>query len=197
MSHGRRLVLLILVSFFLSLHLFTPASRSQGTNHSVLLNGTSAYVDVPYNGNLNITGALTLEAWVKTSSTSYQHVLERGDWFQNQMSYDLTVSEGKVRLDIMQSNGSYVAVIGNTAMTLNAWHHIAGVYDGSQMRVYLDGVLDGTSTATMAPGNNSTGNRFTRATAAAVTRLVAPGPIEVVQAMTRRRFMALANAMAA
>ena len=75
MSHGRRLVLLILVSFFLSLHLFTPASRSQGTNHSVLLNGTSAYVDVPYNGNLNITGALTLEAWVKTSSTSYQHVL--------------------------------------------------------------------------------------------------------------------------
>jgi len=23
------------------------------------------------------------------------------------------------------------------------WHHVAGVFDGNQMRVYLDGVLDG------------------------------------------------------
>ncbi|HEY0366860.1 MAG TPA: LamG-like jellyroll fold domain-containing protein, partial [Pyrinomonadaceae bacterium] len=160
MSHERRFLLFLLTSFLFSLHFLVPPSQSQATNHSILLNGTSAYVDVPYNTNLNITGALTLEAWVKTSSTSYQHVLERGDWFQNQMSYDMTVAEGKVRLDIMQSNGSYATVIGYTVMSLNAWHHIAGVYDGSQMRVYLDGVLDGTATATMAPGNNSTGLRI-------------------------------------
>jgi hypothetical protein len=156
----RRLLLFLLISVFLGFHFFLQPSRSQGTNHSILLNGTDAYVDVPYNANLNITGALTLEAWVKTSSTAYQQVIERGDWWQNQMSYDLIVGEGKVRLDIMQSNGTYAAVIGNTIMSLNAWHHIAGVYDGSQMRVYLDGVLDGTATATYAPGSNATGLRI-------------------------------------
>ena len=153
------------VLFFLFLALFgfqllLPTSRSQGTNHSLLLNGTTAYIDVPYNANLNITGALTIEAWVKTAGTGVQQVVERGDWWQNQMSYDLLLVEGKVRLDIMQTNGSYAAVMGSTAMSLNAWHHIAGVYDGSQMRVYVDGVLNGTAAATMAPGNNATGLRI-------------------------------------
>src|ERR1041385_7745648 len=159
MSHGRFLLFLLFV-FVLGSQILLPSSQSQASNQSVLLDGTSAYVDVPYNANLNITGALTIEAWVKTGSTAYQHVIERGDWWQNQMSYDLTLSESKVRLDIMQSNGTYATVIGNTAMSLNAWHHIAGVYDGTQMRVYLDGVLTGTAAATMAPGNNTTGFRI-------------------------------------
>src|SRR5881392_2547817 len=42
----------------------------------------------------------------------------------------------------------------------------------------------------ISPGRKSTGKRFTCASAAAVTRLVAPGPIEVVQAIMRRRMMA-------
>jgi len=138
----------------------TITVNQAGGDRSVLFNGTSSYVDVPYNANLNITGALTMEAWVKTSATAYQTVLERGDWWQNQMSYDLTISEGKVRMDIMQSNGTYASCIGNTVMSAGAWHHIAGVYDGSQMRVYLDGVLNNSATATMAPGNNSTGLRI-------------------------------------
>ena len=91
MFDRRPFVLILLLSLFLGVHFLIPTSRSQGSNHSILLNGTNAYVDVPYNANLNITGALTLEAWVKTSSTAYQTVVERGDWWQNQMSYDLSV----------------------------------------------------------------------------------------------------------
>src|ERR1043166_356881 len=159
LSRHRFLLLFLFLALF-GLQVLLPPSRSQASHYSVLLDGTSAYVDVPYNANLNITGALTLEAWVKTSSTAVQQVVERGDWFQNQMSYQLTLVQSKVRLDIMQSNGSYAAAVGNTAMSLNAWHHVAGVYDGSQMRVYLDGVLDGTATATLAPGNNATGFRI-------------------------------------
>jgi hypothetical protein len=107
----RHRFLLFLAFFgFFGLQLFLPSSHSQGANTSVLLNGTNAYVDVPYNANLNITGALTIEAWVKTSSTAFQQVVERGDWWQNQMSYELTLSESKVRLDIMQSNGTYASV---------------------------------------------------------------------------------------
>jgi hypothetical protein len=45
--------------------------------------------------------------------------------------------------------------------------------------------------AKTSPGSSSTGRRLTWASAAAVTRLVAPGPIEVVAAMKRRRMFAL------
>ena len=41
--------------------------------------------------------------------------------------------------------------------------------------------------ANTSPGSSSTGSRLTCATAAAVTMLVAPGPIDVVQAIMRRR----------
>jgi hypothetical protein len=43
-----------------------------------------------------------------------------------------------------------------------------------------------------SPGSSSTGRRLTWASAAAVTRLVAPGPMEVVTAMIRWRNCALA-----
>ena len=46
--------------------------------------------------------------------------------------------------------------------------------------------------AKTSPGRSRSGRRSTWATAAAVTMLRAPGPIEVVQAMKRRRNIALA-----
>ncbi|ESY00627.1 hypothetical protein X753_28660 [Mesorhizobium sp. LNJC399B00] len=45
--------------------------------------------------------------------------------------------------------------------------------------------------AKTSPGKNRTGNLFTWASAAAVTMLSAPGPIEEVAAMKRRRKLAL------
>ena len=51
--------------------------------------------------------------------------------------------------------------------------------------------------ANTSPGRNSTGKRLTCATAAAVTMLLAPGPMELVQAIIRRLREALAKAIAA
>jgi hypothetical protein len=112
-------LILVLLTCVLAGYFFSPSSESQSSNHSVLFNGTTSNVDVPYNANLNITGALTMEAWVKTNSTAYQMVLERGDWSQAEMSYDLMIGDGKIRMDIKQSSGSYVALIGNTSVRTN------------------------------------------------------------------------------
>jgi hypothetical protein len=49
----------------------------------------------------------------------------------------------------------------------------------------------------MSPGKSSSGRRLACATAAAVTMFVAPGPIELVQAIMRRRWLTLAKAIAA
>ena len=70
----RHRLLLVLSLLLLGSHILVPRSASQGTNDSVLLNGTSSYVDVPYNANLNITGALTMEAWVKMMALRLKNV---------------------------------------------------------------------------------------------------------------------------
>jgi len=51
--------------------------------------------------------------------------------------------------------------------------------------------------AKMSPGRSSTGSRFTVATAAPVIMLVAPGPMELVQANVPSRCRVLAKATAA
>jgi hypothetical protein len=48
----------------------------------------------------------------------------------------------------------------------------------------------------MSPGNSSTGTRLIVAAAAPVSMLVAPGPIDDVQAKARSRLLILAKAVA-
>ena len=56
--------------------------------------------------------------------------------------YDLCITDqGKARVDIYYG-AYYVGLIGNTVLSANTWHHVAGVYNGSQLQVYVDGALD-------------------------------------------------------
>ncbi len=52
-----------------------------------------------------------------------------------------------------------------------------------------------TRVAKTSPGSSSTGSRLMVASAAPVTMLVAPGPIDAVQAIVDSRFRILANAL--
>lgn len=127
-------------------------SISTSANNSLSLNGSSAYAEIPNSASLNITGALTLEAWVKTSSTTgYQQIVSRYGYGASNGGYELLLYNGKVRLDIFHNGTSYSWLAGNTVISANEWHHVAGVFDGTQYRVYLDGVLDGQSSSTFAP----------------------------------------------
>ncbi len=48
------------------------------------------------------------------------------------------------------TNGSNHPVVGTTNVGMNVWHHGAVTFNGSQFCLYLDGVLNGTCTATTA-----------------------------------------------
>ena len=56
--------------------------------------------------------------------------------------------------------GSVILWSGATAASVGAFHHIAASFDGSVMRLFLDGVLDGTFTLTTTPA--TTANQLLR-----------------------------------
>ena len=146
--------LFILVSF----HRFTPSSQSQGSYNSVSLNGTTAYLDAPHSTSLNISGSVTIEAWIKLNNTagSIRTVLQKAEWYGTEGGYELSINgEGKLRLDTYNTPTQYNGLVGNTALSANVWHHVAGVNDGTQQRVYVDGVLDGTAAATVPLSSSS------------------------------------------
>ena len=58
------------------------------------------------------------------------------------------VSATTYRISLNTANISgtrtYNTYYGNTTLNINEWHHIGFTYDGEQIRLYIDGKLDGT-----------------------------------------------------
>ncbi len=127
---------LILASFFIVGQSFGQISLN--------FDGINDFVDCGNNPITDITGtAITLEAWVYP--TSFQpniwqgNVINKGDI--SQTGYMLRVGgSGQVNFNF----GSFGAwnELNSPAgvLTLNTWHHIAGTYDGSFSRIYVDGI---------------------------------------------------------
>ena len=100
------------------------------------LNGTNQYVNIPDSNSLDITNALTISAWINpttvTSVTSYRIVdkITAG----GADGYLLDILTGPLRM--IAGNAE---LLGGTVAT-NTFQHVAGVYDGQFMRLYINGV---------------------------------------------------------
>ena len=92
------------------------------------------------------TSYVTACAWVyKTASGTNPSIVTHGDggFTTNGMWY-LGYNNGqKPRFGIHVGGTDYINLATNL-VSLNAWHHICGTYDGTDSKVYVDGVLDGT-----------------------------------------------------
>jgi hypothetical protein len=110
------------------------------------LDGINDYVSIPHSSSLDITGReITVEYWVKfpngwhAGSSSESLILyDKGDAYTASM----TGNNGRHRFNI-----PYVPPYpesNKNSWDANVWYHIADVFDGSQIRIYINGVLDKT-----------------------------------------------------
>ncbi len=111
-------------------------------------NGIDDYVDVPDSASLDITTAITVEAWVKadtwdnyysSSTLNVCNILDKGE-HQTAQAYDLYSYQGALHFRInKQSQGA-----SSTGLpSIGVWHHIAGTYDGIDIKLFVDGVQVG------------------------------------------------------
>jgi hypothetical protein len=108
--------------------------------YSFWING-AGWIQVPDSASLDITGAITIDAWIYAPRFGGRVVdkITAG----GADGYMLDTFADRVRLII---DGS--ALSGTTVLTSyrDRWIHVAGTFDGTTMRVYLNGVLDGSTT---------------------------------------------------
>ena len=118
---------------------------------SFSFDASSAWISVNHSSSLNITGAVTLEAWIKlATNTTEQSIIRKGSVGIG--GYALKVmGSGKLKFFAYQA-ASQEALTSATTITTGVWHHVAGVFDGTQKRLYIDGVLDKSLSSTFAPG---------------------------------------------
>lgn len=111
-------------------------------------NSPGDYVSVPDSSSLDITGQITLDAWIYPTALGGRIVDKitagRTD------GYLLDTYGGVVRL-IVGNQG----LSGTTALTPNTWTHVAGTYNGTTMTVYVNGLPDGSRATSIAIPANS------------------------------------------
>ena len=116
-------------------------------NNSLKFDGSDDYLEVENENLFDITNEITVSAWIKVNSfnKNYQAIVTKGDsaWRLQRYSNTNKIEFACSGLSINQ----YGNIWSNTGIAYNQWHHVAGVYDGSTISVYIDGVLDVSNTA--------------------------------------------------
>ena len=101
-------------------------------------NGAS-YVSVANQTPYNITGNITVAAWIKVTSftKAWQAVVTKGDGAWR------LIRNGTNNSLCFAIDGGPSTVFGNKDVVNDGqWHHAVGVYDGSNTYLYIDGTLD-------------------------------------------------------
>jgi hypothetical protein len=116
------------------------------------LNGGSDSVTIADHAAFHVTNALTVAGWIKGNSWPADAnwastVLRKGD--ANPCNWQLAVVQGQVKL--MLDDYDAYGIAGGTVLALNKWNHVAATWDGTNVRIYANGVLDATPTARAAP----------------------------------------------
>ena len=115
----------------------------------------SSKVAIPYTQSLNITSAISIEAWVNYSSYGNREIVGRMDsGGENPVSYELLQSQDGKRITFrLWDTGpwNWQMWTTNTDLPLNTWHHVVATWDGSTVKIYVDGKLDMTPASFTGP----------------------------------------------
>ena len=111
---------------------FAAGQVGQGAS----FDGTTGSISVPDNATLQLN-TFTLAAWVfPTSISGGNRIVEKG----SSNSYWLDVNPSR-QVVVGFYDGAYHDLLDPGILAINTWHFVAGTYDGSVLRLYVDGVL--------------------------------------------------------
>jgi prepilin-type N-terminal cleavage/methylation domain-containing protein len=104
------------------------------------------FVEVPHSASLNITAAITIEAWVKpagVSGSNAELVGKTADF----RGYSLFLGGAGNTIQLLLGNGGWVfGPVYTWPHGYNVWYHIVGTWDGAHIRLFANGVDIGNPT---------------------------------------------------
>ena len=115
---------------------------------AVNLDGVNDYVDLGNPVALRITGSMTVTGWINSSAFPRDDatIVSKRDSNNSGFQLDTTVDRGLrgIGFKLTGNSGGDMFRYGATALQLNTWYHVAGVYNAASgtLNVYLNGQLD-------------------------------------------------------
>ena len=103
------------------------------------------YIRIPHSDVFN-ADSYTFVAWVKLKSASWQYIVWRnGDvWpeLKEVRHVDIWIHDQGFSVFMWTAGKHKGHIDGKTAITDDKWHHIAKVYDGEKVMMFIDGELE-------------------------------------------------------
>ncbi len=136
------------------------ASFGAGQNGNGLIMGTASQSTlVPNSSSLNVTQNITIAAWIAPYTTGTQSVVQKSTGNVN--GYELSLSNsGTVFVRFNQaSSGNSFRLDSNSTYPTNGttWMHVVATYDGTTIRMYINGQLEASKAAVFTINANNLG----------------------------------------
>ena len=130
---------------------YTVGRSDGGIGNALAFDGSDDHITVPHTSSLNLNSAdFTIEGWVypKLANAGIFVLKGRGGLVSEAEDYGISISSSQYFLSLGKASSFSETKTANSTLTLNAWNHIAVVYNSSTMTVtfYLNGIADGTGT---------------------------------------------------
>jgi len=121
--------------------------------------GTDDYVNCGNGSTLNLTGSLTISAWINPEDfgqSGWGRIVDKGN---SSAGYSFFLDNDTRSIAYVTYGGNIVKANPDT-ITLNTWQHVAAVYDNLSGTVsfYVDGLQTGSSQYTTPPASSSNFN---------------------------------------
>jgi hypothetical protein len=127
-----------------------PASPWTGT--ALNFDGVNDFISVASSPSLDLAGGISLEAWVNITNNNPANpltIVSKWDDTNGRRAYLLQLGINRKVQFLLSSDGtanpgSLFTAASAAALTINTWYHVSATYDGTTMRILINGVQDGT-----------------------------------------------------
>ncbi|MFH1426023.1 MAG: LamG domain-containing protein [Candidatus Kerfeldbacteria bacterium] len=142
-----------------TVNIFSDVARSSAQSKyggfSALFNASGDYLSMPASSDWDFSGGdFTIDFWFYLNLAGIQQTLINS-WvnYLDPDNWHIYITTANRLAFFSHGYTGDAGVVGTHDVTPDAWHHVAYVYDGTNVKTYLDGVLDASDGT--APGSNS------------------------------------------
>ena len=127
--------------------LFCVSFSSAQFNKAAHFFGNEGYINVPTDNSLRMAEEITIETWIKLDSLHSSQIGIAGSWNDlgmNERSWFLWLINNRFEF-LVSSNGSSIGRTAGFITEIDTWNHVAGTFDGSVIKLYVNDSLISTS----------------------------------------------------
>ena len=119
---------------------------SQANGGAIVFDGVDDYVNIPNNSSFNVTDNISVEMWVRIETTQSNNLGFLIKYANGYLFY-ITCVNKVFAFDSRNGDGTYYRTTGTTNIQDGVWKYLVGQKSGLSYKVYVNGVLEGSTTA--------------------------------------------------